>query len=362
MLFIKQNESEPLAYGFVENGNLYKKVKWPFTKEFCFYNNIGKDLVNFAWFGREALLEVFDIVFTTYVAARLKKLDYNFISSVILERCAPFFTKNSFFSLYLMSYIDFLLEDRLDLRVLTYINNEDRITLLAIHRDFPFDSGDYAKESVIGIFCRCIEAKQQDVAKTLEAVLLQRQSDTRSAIEQYYFNEQNDPSFRNNWHSDFTVMFGKRDESQDEVVQLTVLNTIDDILRYELVQLLTQGVEYKLCKNCGKLFIPSGRSDSLYCDRVMPGETKPCNMIGANIAAKKKVQDNPVLKLYRQAYQRMNKRMEFEYITPEEFADWNTPALEKREQCMDGTLSFEEYEAWIDSTSRQRKAPPNPEL
>lgn len=353
MVYQKQNESGPLAYGFVEDGKLYKKVKRPFTKEFCFYNSIGKDLVNFAWLDREPLVDAFEIVFTTYIAARLKKRDYDFISSVILERCAGLLSKNSFFSIYLMSFIDFLLEDRLDLRVLTEMSEEDRFTLSIIHQEASLDVSDYAKESMIGIFSRCIEVKQQEIAKTLEAVLLQHQHHKRPATAQYYFCEQSDPAFREKWHSDFTILFGKRDEAQNEVVQLTVLNTIDDVLRFELVQLLIQGVEYKLCKNCGKLFIPSGRSDSLYCDRIMPGATKPCNVIGANIAAKKKVTNNPALALYRQAYQRLNKRVEYEYMTHEAFESWKSSALKKREQCMDGTLSYQEYEAWIDSTSRQ---------
>lgn len=354
MVFAKKNESAPLAYGFVENRNLYKKVKWAFTEEFSYFNDIGRDLVNFAWLDCQTLSEMLELIWGTYVAARQRKEDYEFIASVILTRCSQFFTKNSYLSVYLMSYIDFLLDYRLDQRVITDICDQDKLVLSKIHQTFPLESGDRAKEAVIGIFCRDAEAKQQTVAETLELVLLQRQRDSRSALEQYYYNEQNNADFREKWHSDFTVKFGKRAETQNEVVQLAVLQTIDDILRYELVQMLTQGVEYKLCKNCGKLFIPSGRSDSLYCERIMPGQEKPCNVIGANIAAKKKVNENPALALYRQAYQRLNKRVEYEYMTQEDFNTWKSLALEKREQCVSGGLSCDDFKAWIDETSRQR--------
>jgi len=354
MVFAKKNESAPLAYGFVEDGNLYKKVKWAFTEEFNYFNDIGRDLVNFAWLDCRVLSEMLELIWGTYVAARLRKEDYDFIASVILTRCSKFFSSNSYHSLYLMSYIDFLLDDRLDLRVLTDICDEDMDVISEIHQAFSLKSGDRAKENVIGIFCRAAETKQQAVAATLESILLQSQSDGRSAIERYYYNEQNDTAFRENWHSDFIVKFGKRAESQDEVVQLTVLQTIDDILRYELVQLLTQNIKYKLCKNCGKLFIPSGRSDSLYCNRIMPGQEKPCNVIGANIAAKKKVNENPALALYRQAYQRLNKRVEYDYMTQEGFNTWKALALEKREQCVSGGLPYDDFKAWIDETSRQR--------
>ena len=121
-----------------------------------------------------------------------------------------------------------------------------------------------------------------------------------------------------------------------------------------MVQLLVEGVGYKFCKNCGMPFIPSGRSDALYCDRVMAGQEKPCNKIGANLAAKKKVNSNPALKIYRQAYQRMNKRMEQGYLEREAYDSWVKAAGEKRDQCLAGELSYKEFADWIDKTSRQR--------
>ncbi len=101
-------------------------------------------------------------------------------------------------------------------------------------------------------------------------------------------------------------------------------------------------------------FIPVGRVDSLYCNRIMPGWTKPCNKIGANLAAKKKVNSNPALKIYRQAYQRMNKRMEQGYLEREAYDSWVTEAAEKRDQCLAGELSYKEFADWIDATSRRR--------
>ena len=55
------------------------------------------------------------------------------------------------------------------------------------------------------------------------------------------------------------------------MVPLTELAAIDDLIRYELFLLLTQGKGYKICKNCGRPFIPFGRSDILCCDDVIIG-------------------------------------------------------------------------------------------
>ena len=83
------------------------------------------------------------------------------------------------------------------------------------------------------------------------------------------------------------------------------------MLRYELVQTLVMGIGFKRCENCGMLFVPSGRSDTLYCDFRAKGETQPCNKIGANRKAKEKVAKDPVLQEHRRAYQRLNKRKEY---------------------------------------------------
>ena len=100
----------------------------------------------------------------------------------------------------------------------------------------------------------------------------------------------------------------------DVIPHFAVLETIDNTLRYELVQTLVMEIGFKRCENCGMLFVPTGRSDALYCDFIAKGETKPCNKIGVNRKAKEKVAKDPVLQEHRRAYQRLNKRKELGYM------------------------------------------------
>ena len=67
------------------------------------------------------------------------------------------------------------------------------------------------------------------------------------------------------------------------------------------------------------LFVPSGRSDTLYCDFIADGEEYSCRKIGANRQAKEKVANDPVLQEHRRAYQRLNKRKEYGYMEEAEF-------------------------------------------
>ena len=350
-----KKEIEPLCYGFISKGNIYFKLKWPFTQEFCFYNRLGNDIINFAWFDVALLETIFEQLFAVYINAKQKKNEYDFIAACILEFAQRYLGLNAYISIYLLDYIDFLLDEQIDRRILS------NIAIEAFARDGYFtdaDTGemfDLDKRKFASVFISSIVERQKHTEKTLEMVLNTQDTSSKTALQRYYDLEQNNAAFRDRWNSAFMTKFGKRGENTDGVVQLTVLNGMDDMLRYELVQMLVRDVKYKRCKNCGKLFIPSGRVDSLYCDRLMPSQSKPCKEIGANLAAKQKVSDNPALKLYRQAYQRLNKRVEFGYLSPEEFEKWKTEALPMRQKCVDGELSLGEFKTWLDSTSRQRK-------
>ena len=150
------------------------------------------------------------------------------------------------------------------------------------------------------------------------------------------------------------MRLGLRGENGTAVVQLTELVAIDDLIRYELFLLLTQGKGYRICKNCGRPFIPSGRSDILYCDRIMKGAKRPCREIGANLAERRKAASDPVWKAYRTAYQRLHKRVELGYMEDEAFVEWRNEATRKRDLCLAGGLDRVEFIAWIDRTSRRR--------
>ena len=63
----------------------------------------------------------------------------------------------------------------------------------------------------------------------------------------------------------------------------------------------------------------------------------------------------PILQEHRRTYQRLNKRVEFGYMIKDEFQAWATEAKLRRTQCQEGKISLEEYKAWLDETSLQKK-------
>ena len=57
------------------------------------------------------------------------------------------------------------------------------------------------------------------------------------------------------------------------------INSVQDWFRYEFMYLAKGNVLYKQCKNCGRFFIPSGRSDSEYCERIDTAGWTPENAL-----------------------------------------------------------------------------------
>ena len=350
-------KNRPLSYGFIQDGNLHSLIKWPFINEVSVFQPVGRSLVDFIRFDRQYLGTIFQVLLWWYVTAKARKNDYNFIALALLEIADKYnlIGTNNYLTVYVLSYIHLLLEGEADSRILVG-KNANRLTKY-IRNSEPEgfdDSSFYAKRELSLIYVDLIEERQKNVEETLSMVLEQRDTDGLTPIQRYYELEQTNEEFRKHWHSDFVMKLGKKSEYYD-VQQFAVLESIDDMLRYELVQTLVLGIGFKRCANCGMLFVPSGRSDSIYCDQIMDGETKPCNKIGANRKAKEKVAGDPILQEHRRAYQRLNKRVEFGYMTKEAFQTWAAEAKLRRTQCQEGKITFDDYKVWLNETSLQKK-------
>lgn len=350
-------ENHPLAKGFIEDGDFHILIQWPFAEEFTVWQPLGKSLCDFMRFDSQYLRTFLDLLLSRYQSAKEYKYDYDFIAAVLWQTAMDhgLIGKNNYLTVYFLSFIHLLLEGDVDPRILPDENTEQMTRAI---QQLEVQDSDVpsiiAKQHMVLTYMRWIQERQERVEKTLSMILEKRESDGMTPIQRYFDLEQHNEGFSEQWHSAFITQLGQKAEGY-EIQQFTVLEDIDDMLRYELVETLVRGVEFKRCKNCGMLFVPMGRSDAVYCDFIMPGEKQPCNKIGANRQAKKKVAADPALKEYRSAYQRLNKRVELGYLEKEAFQAWATEAKSRCTQCQNGEITFEEYKKWLDETSRQRK-------
>ena len=140
-----------------------------------------------------------------------------------------------------------------------------------------------------------------------------------------------------------------------DIVHLYEVNTLNDLFRFEFIKMIEHDVFIKKCKNCGHFFIPRHRPDAEYCHRIFDGIDKRCNEVGAMIQYEKRVAENPILEMHKKAYRRFNSRTRTGKMSQAEFLAWSEMAMQKRDECLAGKLSFDEFVMWLEQ-GRVRKA------
>lgn len=132
-----------------------------------------------------------------------------------------------------------------------------------------------------------------------------------------------------------------------DVVQMYVINDLDDLIRFELLNIATHDLVLKKCKYCGNYFVPYGRSDMEYCPRIYYGENKPCDQIGAMKLYQAEKGKDEIYVAFQKAYRRMNSKARTKRISQSDFYDWSEQARKKRDECHEGIITLGEFERWL---------------
>ena len=144
-----------------------------------------------------------------------------------------------------------------------------------------------------------------------------------------------------------------------EMAELYGINSIADLCRFEFVKMIEHDIFIKKCKNCERFFIPKCRADAEYCEHIYGSTNRKCSEVGATIRYEKKVAENPILDAHKKAYRRFNSRTRVKKMTQNEFMLWAEQAAKKRDECLAGTLPFDEFKAWLEQ-GRIRRSRSNP--
>jgi hypothetical protein len=76
----------------------------------------------------------------------------------------------------------------------------------------------------------------------------------------------------------FKAFYGAVKEA--EVVELYEIDSIRDLIRFELIKMVEHNIFIKKCKNCGRFFIPRRRADAEYCERIYGDTNRKCSEVG----------------------------------------------------------------------------------
>lgn len=117
----------------------------------------------------------------------------------------------------------------------------------------------------------------------------------------------------------------------------------DDLITLELFHAVKGELPVKKCRCCGEYFVPSGRSDSEYCSRIILGENKRCAQIGAMRTFKGKYAENPIYTEYNRAYKRNHSRLRNGKLYDEEFREWSAAARKARDEFIAENKTVEQF-------------------
>lgn len=130
-------------------------------------------------------------------------------------------------------------------------------------------------------------------------------------------------------------------------------NTVRDLYNYLKAYCLRLPLPIHKCKNCGRYFVVTGNIAQDYCTRLMEGSEKTCRQMGAVVQYQSRQMKNPAAREFTRSYKAHNARVRYGTMSKAEFSAWSKTAREKRDACVAGKLSFEDFVAWPDSDKQR---------
>ena len=120
---------------------------------------------------------------------------------------------------------------------------------------------------------------------------------------------------------------------------------------------MEEGLRFQRCQRCRKYFLTKGDYHGQYCDRIVPGESRTCQQLAAQETYQNKLKDNGgknALNIYQKYYKRYFARVKAGSLKKERFKQWQYEAVQKRDDCLSGTLTVEELAVWLEGSMPNR--------
>jgi len=139
-------------------------------------------------------------------------------------------------------------------------------------------------------------------------------------------------------------------QNKKQVLSMSDTHKSNDLasICYAILEELSNTPNYpiKKCQNCGMYFIPSAKTDEVYCD--YPKEkSKSCRELGAFQSYTQRLKDNKAMGEYRKKYQKLFMQVKKNKELSAEFETWKKQAKEKINDMKKGKLTENEVYKWI---------------
>lgn len=129
------------------------------------------------------------------------------------------------------------------------------------------------------------------------------------------------------------------------LLEIYTFKSYHDFILFILYRAAALNIQFNKCKNCGKYFVPTTKSNEIYCTRIFRNG-KTCRDIGYELS----VQSDEITKLYRNAYKTQNaKKQRNKDIANVDklFSNWASKAKEMYKLCKDNKIKLDELSKWL---------------
>lgn len=141
------------------------------------------------------------------------------------------------------------------------------------------------------------------------------------------------------------IFFNCENNETANVWKSIMICRTNDLMYYDLILSLEYNLPIKMCKNCNVPFIPSGRPDTLYCNRIMPGFKCKCSAIGSINTYRKNLPE--IEEEFYSARKRYYTRTMRNPSLQPSFDAWKAMAKEKINEYRNGIISEDEFRKWF---------------
>ncbi len=135
-------------------------------------------------------------------------------------------------------------------------------------------------------------------------------------------------------------------EQEETVMPCFLLSSAKELFALEILSAAAIGKPLKICENCGEFFFPSGRADSVYCDRITESGY-PCKKIGAHRQYRKNSKQSDIKKLYDKVTKHNRYLKSKGSLSAYEYSSWMNEASSKYADFKAGSLDASDFEAWL---------------
>ena len=210
----------------------------------------------------------------------------------------------------------------------------------------PGDFQDLLPHKKISHLCSSIDTMQKQI-KGLIAQVLDMDGEKKPVSEKMvaYYNTEGGDTLNTFRFQPQTMSF----EVIDHKVFAEVLYPRDiyDLIDFYVRECVKREVRMRVCKNCLRYFVVTGKASTEYCGRICDSKGRTCREMGAINTWTQRKQGDDVFKEYRREYKKRFARINAGKLTKSVFYAWSEEARKKKEDCDNGTITPEDFSRWL---------------